>query len=141
MTTTPTIPAGFYPYGATPKYMDALAELAERTGNVVSDRRWPCLRRLANPRHRCTACQGPTWQQFHGFPASVLDHWIWLKSPDRWSLLSQPYPPIDRTRLDELVQVSGALRWEHHGRAPYGTGTVAVLIVGRSITEAQEVAS
>lgn len=132
--TEPTLPRGFRPYGSQdPNYLPALETFCNARGYIAVDADWQCLRRLANPRHKCSHDADDNWRSFN---TRTLDHLVRLKARNssHWALLGQPYD-LDRALADRLVTESGADRWEHCGPAPYGHGTSAVLIVGR--TEAQ----
>lgn len=127
---TPTLPPGFRPYGShDSNYLPALESFCNARGYTAVDADWQCLRRLANPRHKCSHDADDNWQPFN---SRTLDHLVRLKARDgsHWALLGQPYD-LDPALADQLVTESGADRWELCGPAPYGHGTHAVLIVGR----------
>lgn len=139
--TTPLMPPHFRPYGSTPEYLRELALLAAGQGYVVTDRLGTsCLRRLANPRHKCSHNPDPA-DRFGidgpGDHTHALDHPIWLRhihSGVQWALLVQPY---DRSRPIEALEflavvVGGCV--EYLDAAPYGHGTQGILIHGSSLS-------
>ena len=136
MTTKPTIPAGYRPYGSTnnPEYLPALTTFCEERGYRVHLKFiWACLRRLQNPSHACTHCESSSFPRPY---EELLDHFILLKAVDdsHWAYLGQPYYPSDGslTAVNELCFSGECNTFELIAQAPYGHGTTGILLIGNT---------
>ena len=135
MTTKPTIPEGYRPYGSTnPEYLPALTTFCEQRGYRVHQKfYWACLRRLQNPSHTCTRCDKRSFPRPYD---ALLDHFILLKAVDdsHWAYLGQPYFPERRlhSAATELCWSGRCNTFEVIEPAPYGHATTGILLIGNT---------
>ncbi len=118
-------------YGWTTGYQNGLDQLGASRGFTPTDfqPQFRCTARLTNPRHRCSHDSRP------GAHPAWVDHPVWFRrgparAPEQWALLAQPYNRPSLADVAGWANDAGAIEVAHLGQAPYGSGTVGLLIIG-----------